>query len=338
MFNMQQWPAATVAEATKALERLQLKAHDQENHDNLKKQIEEFFSELFKCPVILFPSGRSAMSQLLRLSGMNRNHTVFITKYSSHCLFTSFGSFMNISTDYVKPDCVLVNHKWGFTNIENRTSSSSVLLIEDSCDSLFVDNKGLFPNSEAAAMISLPKVIGSFSGAILILNPKHNMDPEKMQQLRDLTLRNHDLGLWQSKSKLKGLIGREYSDYSTWMFYESINSYISEIELEDIQSKLIKWKQNLLLIKERQEILSVFPNLLMPNRDRFGPVVLLKKEDGKILSDFFEKNLIVRHFDVTQMNDLMANFGEYLVFPIHGGVTQEEFQTIPNLIERISSL
>lgn len=338
MNEIRQWPAASYKQGQEAWDLLGRLNPNQGNHKHLKVEIESYFQNLFKHPVILFPSARSGLSNLLRLIGCDRGKTVFITKYSSHCLFTSFGSFTNVSTDFVSPDAVLVNHKWGFLNSETRTQHSQITTIEDSCDSLITSSAGLFPNNEIAAVISLPKVIGSISGSLLILNSSNFKVLAFEESLRDSTFANQDLGYWQSQEKIKDLLGRNKKDFATWLFYESINTYSTEVDLLDILGKLVLWETNAAVLRVRHTALRNLNGVLIPNNGRLGPVVLLENSSSFSLSNRDIEQFIMRKFDITRKNDELQKYTEMMVFPIHGDINDQRFTAQQMLIERLVNL
>lgn len=334
MSDLPQWPSATFSEAQSSWQRLTDLVPNAQNHLALKTEIETYF-QFFHHPTILFPSARSALSTLLRLKGLNRSNTVFITKFSSHCLFTSLGFFTNLSTDFANPDAVLVNHKWGYANTEIRTQSQQIFSIADSCDSILNESTGLFPNGENAAVISLPKVIGSISGALLILNSSYADAQQIEDSLRQSTLEGAALGVWQANQKMRDLIGRDKDDFSTWLFYEALNTYATEVELRDILEKLPKWDANGTVIKERQTILKKFKDIMLTGDLRMGPVAVLPKSANFDFSSKDLENFLIRNFDTTRMNDNAAKYTEVLAFPIHQGIQPQRFVEQCRLLERL---
>ena len=58
------------------------------------------------------PSARASITLYLRFNKIRRSEIVSIPKWSSSCLYTSIGSFSNISINDPKADVILINHKW----------------------------------------------------------------------------------------------------------------------------------------------------------------------------------------------------------------------------------
>ena len=335
MIEVRQWPSANQNEGRNAWELLMSLNPSQSNHKQLKFEIESYFQNLFHHEVILFPSARSALSTLLRTIGVDRRKTVFITKYSSHCLFTSLGAFTNISTDFASPDAVLVNHKWGFVNAETRIGNTQIAVIEDSCDSLITSDTNLFPNNEIAAVISLPKVIGSISGSLLILNSRSPRVLKAEEALRDATFSNEDLGYWQTREKIKDLIGRDVHDFATWLFYETFNTYMTEVDLLDILLKLDRWITSATIIRDRQAALLNLNDVLIPDDGRLGPLILLQNSSNFSLSSVDLSQFMVRKFDITRKNDHLQKYTEVLAFPIHRDISDQKFTEQFKLIEKL---
>jgi len=110
---MLQWPSATKSEAQEIFSRLE--SEQIIDTSGVRDDIEQYFS-LFSNPALLVPSARSGLSQYLRALDFNREHQVFISRFNSHCMFTSLGAITNITTDLNSPNAFIVNHKWGYLN------------------------------------------------------------------------------------------------------------------------------------------------------------------------------------------------------------------------------
>ena len=186
------------------------------------EQIEIQLSLIFKHNTVLVPSVRSGMSQILNILGINRDKDVFITKYSSHCLYTSLGAFTNITTTNLAQDVTILNNKWGYTNIQGNLPKTSDIL-DDSCDTYFSSEYKHFANGELASFISLPKVIGSYTGGIILLNDNNHHFDRLIQGLSENQNKNKELGLWQENQKKLDYMGRSSNDFANWDNYLLIN-------------------------------------------------------------------------------------------------------------------
>ena len=168
-----------------------------EKNVNLYSKIESFFSELFQTHVILMPSGRASISLLIKYFKTNRSHIVFAPKWTSHCVWDMITRFANPSIDCSeKCDTIIAVHKWG--NIEKLSKQYAANIIEDSVDSLIINSKSLFPNNGDFEIISLPKIIGSYTGGLILVKNK-----EKANSLRSHIADDIELGKHQTRLRLR---------------------------------------------------------------------------------------------------------------------------------------
>lgn len=144
-----------------------------------ENEIESYFSNLFypyQC--LLFSSGRSALISALQSHGLRRGNLIWCEQFSSHCVQDAVGYVGNVSNAIEESDFHLLNHALGF-----EVKISSGPCIEDSVDSFFLDSKSCFPNSSSQyEIISLPKVLGTFTGAIVVC--KDNQSYERLKASR----------------------------------------------------------------------------------------------------------------------------------------------------------
>lgn len=132
---------------------------------------------------VLFSSGRASIAVVLEHYGITRRDFVAYPAYSSHCVLEAIARFGS-----PRPDCdsgsrlQLVYHQWGF---QNRSSGAEIVL-EDSADSLLLPGTMEFPNSGEIQMVSLPKVFGCSSGAVLYCR-----NPATAHELREIRIRRN---------------------------------------------------------------------------------------------------------------------------------------------------
>jgi putative PLP-dependent aminotransferase (TIGR04422 family) len=156
-----QWPMGTVAPPRQAVN------HDPVRRAALHDLLDEYFTQKLGYPVIVMSSGQAAISLILRFYNFNRAQTIFVPRWSSHCLWHVTGSYGNPNcTALPRADIILAVHRYGFVELCPKGTSQPV--IEDSCDSLVTDERYLFPNAGDFEVISLPKVMGIYSGGLLI--------------------------------------------------------------------------------------------------------------------------------------------------------------------------
>jgi putative PLP-dependent aminotransferase (TIGR04422 family) len=277
--------------------------------------IEKFFTQRYNCKyAFLMPSSRASIALILRYLKFNRSNNVEISKWSSHCMFTTIGAISNVSINSTNPDMTIVNHKWG--NFYKYTGKSKYV-IEDSVDSLPGNNFKPFLNLGIAEIISLPKIIGAYSGGIVLTNNESLYSFGKLSQLS-----GEELGVVQSKKKYDQAISK-LSKYDTWYYHEAWNTYIEGNAIKDIEKCLDFFDLNTSIISKRRKILySEFGFEFELNR--LGPCAVLSK-------DLFYKvdklNLDVKNFNFSRKMTERDEYKSCLMLPIHFQVSEEVFNT-----------
>ena len=296
----------------------------EDNNDTLTRRIESFFEDKFNVDAILTPSARAAIAILIRYKGINRSHKVFVSKWSSHCIFNTIGAFSNPTVDFVDiPDVILVNHKWGYpVYLKNKYEKS--LLLEDSVDSVFLSPKALFPNHSEFEFISLPKVIGSYSGGIIF-----SKDKEFTNYTRALQKENIALG--KKQSKVKSIKPSDLKNFDTWLYHESWNTSLDANSLTNIVGNLCFFQKNKEIILRRFEILSKQYDLDIEFKHRVGPVVVLPVADYELLKN---DNILRRAFLVSPFVEEQL-YKDVYVIPLHFGIEDKLFfELIQSIIKR----
>lgn len=300
-----QWPSGFI------LPENYYAASDENLRCRLINVIESFFKKKYEEHVALVPSGRSAIALLLKYKMLNRAHTVFIPKWSSFCMYGAIGNICNISTDYVKPDFVLINHKWGNT-IKHRSSHDNGMTMEDSVDTIHYSKDALFPNDSDYEIISLPKVIGSFSGGVIITKDTGFYDFVKCQQGS-----NKELGELQSSRKNR-FFSCNLNPYESWYYDEMDNTYIDVCGLEDIKKNLLNFDVNAKIIAYRRDIItSRFPGFTF-DEQRLGPVALFPA--SKYLINNNEYEFMKMNFNFSGYVESEC-FDETYLLPLHYKIT-----------------
>ena len=286
----------------------------------IKKEIEDDFSERFGYRTMLFSSARNALYQLMLAKEITRSDKVYIPNFSSFCLYSIFGQCASVSTDYNNQKIVLVNHKWGITNSTHANSDTAVI-IEDSCDSIITEKSSVFPNSGDYQIISLPKIIGTTSGGLIIFRKSNDVILEKLIISRTSgSNRNNQFKLKSKYYKYN------MSKFSEWEHFEYFFQGLSRPELIHIFKNLPKLDQNFEIIQSRRaEIRKVFKNYSI-GTSYTGPVAIFRIADKKDYKDSLGEGLIRKYFfDLTLMNSENTELSPVYVFPIHIGISDEDF-------------
>jgi len=287
-------------------------ANDLLKNGTLYHTIESFFSNIFGTEVILMPSGRAAISVLLKYYGMNRSHTVFAPKWTSHCVWDVITRLANPTSEYASTNnTVIAVHKWG--QVEKISQPANQVVIEDSVDSLILDSSTLFPNNGDFEIISLPKTIGSYTGGLILAK-----DSLKAKALRSFIQENIPLGVHQSGLRLLHTTG-ESAPYTNWEDLEHNNTSLDTRALLHIESCLNNFQVNKACISKRLELIGKqLPNLNL-NLKRLPPVYCVNVPDMGVPSE-----IMVRNFNTSGLLD-KPDFKKVGLIPLHFKASDELF-------------
>ena len=275
---------------------------------NFKKlnRIENFFRDEFNHKNLhIFPSARACIALVLRYLKITREDEVFVNKWVSHCIFNTVGAYANITTKLDKPKLSIAVHKWGQIQLLNKNKTK--YLIEDSVDSLISSNKALFVNNGDFEIFSLPKIIGSISGGIIISKNKKFISFCKKEQKKNIKL-----GSYQFEKKVEDI--NKKKTFDTWLYHESWNTFMDINALDDITRCIPNYKINKRLIYKRKKIFEEKFNFKIFENKRIGPVIPipLKYVKNKKL---MKKNFMIKH--INKDNKDLNNFIEVFIIPIH---------------------
>ena len=274
--------------------------------------IEKFFKKEFGHPVILFPSARSCIGAILEFERINRSHEVYVNKWVSNCIFNAIGYFSNPSVNYKNQKIILTNNNWGIVQKLNIKKNFKKIIIDDSCDSIILNKKNFFPNNSKYEIFSLPKILGSVSGGLVISKNKKFYEFCKNRQKQ-----NKNLGRTQSYLKFNEIRNKTKFDYR---YNEVVNSYFDYNGVIDIKKKLDFYKKNKNIITQRCNILERYFHFKM-NKNRIGPVVLFSLKKNKKLKEL-NKIFMFRHKIIDFKKNLAKNF---LIFPLHYKISEKRF-------------
>ena len=278
------------------------------------KKIEKFFANKYNYKYAsLCPSGRAAINLILRYLKFDRSKVVSIPKWSSHCLFQGIGAVTNVSIRDKSADCVLIVHKWGKTN-KFKKNNSKIFKIEDSADSLPGENFIPLENNSDFEIISLPKIIASLSGGVVISNNKNFFNYCKKKQKEEFKL-----GSYQVKKKFNYIFKERTSN--EWFYNESFNTSFDDNAVKNIEDCIFNFEINKKIIQERQLKVKQYFKTLKFDKKRIGPCIIFKKK----LFKEFSKILETKHFDFKQ-NVTREKYEECLIFPIHFGIKESVFK------------
>lgn len=294
-----------------------VKDQDPSRRVDLYRKIEGFFEDRLGAPARLLPSGRAALSLILKFVGANRSHVVFSPKWSSSCVWECIGLRANPTVSFSpEPDIILAVHKWGFRSDFLETHSG--LLIEDSVDSLFADGNELFSLGSDFDIVSLPKVIGSYSGAIVF-----SRNSSFLQFSREKQQENAELAIRQSRIKHRRYFGNP-EPFDSIHPFELENTRLEINDLLHIESCLQNYAKNIETVQRRLEKLCHrFPELSFPE-GRYPIHFPAPEGDYQVEPG---NAFISRWFDVKQRLD-SPEFRPCHLLPLHMGVDEHFFDRL----------
>jgi putative PLP-dependent aminotransferase (TIGR04422 family) len=279
--------------------------------------IENFFAKKYNSKYcVLTSSARVGILLILKFKKYNRSKLVKIPKWSSHCLYNSIGSLTNISSDFKsKDDCSLLVHHLGNTFKNNNKLN---LGIDDSSDSIPGENFLPYYNSKFSEVVSLPKIIGSYCGGIVLTNNIKLYQFIKTKQKSFIKLARI-----QSYKKYNCLIMMKKN--FEWHYHESVNFSIDENTIENIYDNLENFELNKKIILERKKL--YFNNRFL-DKFRIGSCQIINY--NKKLTDVLE----TRMFNKTKLSD-NEKFFKINVLPLHFTINQKDLEIKINEISKI---
>ncbi len=299
-----QWPAAILKQCSNTLV---------DEHASIL-YVEKYFSKLLNAQCYLFPSARSALSAVLKFNNINRNHTLFAPKWSSHCVWDVLARYGNPCALYSEGIDVILNvNKWGLTFTSN---GASPLQINDSVDSIFTNGSDLLQNANYE-LISLPKTIGSFSGGLLVTNECDigNFIIELREKSK--------LSLAKKQEELKIGINTEKNEDCSWQELDWQNFLLLEPSLANISHCMANYQMAQEIIQTRLKLVQNKINLEYLNlSDTRLPCLLPIK--AKSSHTITSEKVMTRMFDFSQKNE-GNNFETAQLLPLHIGISNDEF-------------
>ena len=148
----------------------------------------------------LVPSARVGIILCLKFKNFNKSKIVQLRWIK--LLVNAVGSLSSINSKRDKTDCKILVHHLGQTF---KLKKSKSLIIDDSSDSLPNDNFISCKKSKYSEVVSLPKIIGSYAGGIVLTNNKDLYAFVKKQQDTNLELA-HEQSLKKYKCIIKILV------------------------------------------------------------------------------------------------------------------------------------
>lgn len=287
-------------------------------------KIEKFFSTEYKSKyALLCPSLRASINIILKYKNYNRSNTVNVPLWTSACLLHSLTGITNVSVKSNISDSIIVVHKWGHT-FKLEKNPKKKLIIDCSNDSMPGKNYKPFENNSNYEVISLPKIIGSYCGGIILTN-----DKKFYKYYKKIQFKFKKFAFFQSKKKfISSFVDKKNVD---WRIHESYNYSLDYNSVECVYNCLSNFHFNKNLIIERQNQLKrVFKNLIIDSK-RIGPCLVFKFDSNKKMAKVLE----LKHFNFKK-NVIDEKYSKCLILPLHFGISDKKFQNILSKLKKYS--
>jgi putative PLP-dependent aminotransferase (TIGR04422 family) len=309
--NEYQWPYLVIKPYKNYLK------NNSKKTEFLNLYLENFFKNILGYPCIITPSGRSAFSLVLKLLNANRNHLIFSPKFSSDCLWSIIGKYSNPTTLINKEtNIILAVHKFGIVYKLKNNYFKNTVIIEDSCDSLVTNPEALFPNNGMFEFFSLPKIMGIFSGGILIFRNIELKNKAKkiikLSQRYDIEQGYYKWAL--AKGELKSndkFLANEYKNFTCDYNF-----------LYHLKENLNSLQDNKKIIQKRLELAKyLIPCFIKKTiSHRLPPVLTINKR-------VYSKKIMTRYINMSIYLD-KPKFIQNSLLPLHFGINDNVFEKI----------
>jgi putative PLP-dependent aminotransferase (TIGR04422 family) len=285
----------------------------------MEREIESFFESRLGHHAVVMPSARAALSLILKTHGFARSHVIFAPLWTSHCVWDVLGRYSNPTVGFdPAPDGFLAVHKWGYVHRFENTPRG--LIIEDSVDSLVASGDSLFPNGGLYELFSLPKIMGTFCGGIVLTRRRAlaaRLRSHRQNVAASFAARQTDLKYACVRSN--GTRGTE------WQCVEYLNTRLDPNGLEHVLQCIGNYDINAKTIQRRLEsVVKTAPRLARQLDPRRLPPVLpvaVRSRPRRAANS----SIMIRRFDFSRRIDLPRYEPAYLL-PLHFGVPDAQFQ------------
>lgn len=222
---------------------------------------------------VLFSSGRSSIAAVLEYYRITRSDFVAYPPYSSHCVLEAIARSGSPRPDSESGARLqLIYHQWGFQNL----TRAAGIVLEDSADSLFVPGPMEFPNGGEIQMVSLPKVFGCSSGAVLYCR-----NLQAAEVLREIRSRRKKGRRLQHLLRIAGASHPRL--YEIWAGTEAGRGSPAPLLCSELDRALRSWEA---IIRDRtlkwNAMQSAFPGLPDCGADRLPCAIPLAKNDENL--------------------------------------------------------
>ena len=284
--------------------------------------LENILAHKFGMQSLLFPSARAGIAAILEYENISRGDMVFVPPYSSHCLWDTVGRYACPTVVYDSEiKAALIVHKYGYVHQKINKAS---LIIEDSVDSLIIDSSAVMPLSGTYEVFSLPKIIGSWCGGVVI-----SSNLNFVQWVKEERYANSRLAVHQSKLKYLSFY-QKLKPFSHPYFLEPLNRQLDLNGLNNIIDCLKRIGEAVEVIQERLlKVLSRFDVNFFRHNGRIPCVLPFSQKNYKVKN---ADQWLERYFNFS-MNSLFKDYEPSWILPLHFGVNSKQFNALLDDLE-----
>jgi putative PLP-dependent aminotransferase (TIGR04422 family) len=295
------------------------------NHLVLEDTLSNMFDGAY--PVVC-SSGRSSISLILEHLRLTRGDFVKVPAYASHCVLESVSRFATPLSykESSEVQASIIYHQWG--NSKSNVYPNSGIIIEDACDSVYIERKIKFPLGGKFEIWSLPKILACNSGGVIWC--KNENDADEIASLRDK--RSHAKNLqWFLR-----LLGKKYDvAMNYWSSTESLSGKLSKFPLNEILSSLSRYDEIAERRKERLNLVASYlgkgKNISMDYRlPCCLPMEVLAQEIEKINSKGI--NIGFKNFEIINENG-KTRIVKVFPLPVHDSIPMDMLESCLELIK-----
>lgn len=279
------------------------------------EDVERFFEKkYFPHKVVLFSTARVAIQAILSVEGFSKRDTVGVPHFSSTCVLEAV-SKVAIPSPFGENSnkAKILYHQMGIPY------SSSDVLIEDSADSLCEKADVLFLSNSKFEIMSLPKIIGSSFGGLVVTSD--SSFAEKLKIWRDQAGSSM---VW-CNDLLRSLKPASQIFSRLWESTNTLSPSLSRLACGSIMTVCTEWDA---ILEQRKKMLiqaqAKFPVTwkLVEGRLPCAWPIALDKVPRFWASKYPE---LIRHF-YTDQNLHDYKLEKFFCLPIHQSIPQEQWE------------
>ncbi|EQC43296.1 putative PLP-dependent aminotransferase [Bacteriovorax sp. Seq25_V] len=265
---------------------------------------------------VLFSSARASIPAILELYNKGRNDQIFTAPYSSHCVLEAISRKSTPTLNY-KANLSFNYHQLGFVF----ANLPSEIIVDDRADSFIFNSENIFKHS-AISLISLPKVLGTFSGGLCLCQ-----SIEIANELKNIRDYNFDYSFLKYITKSLSYY-RKHPFLQLWHGIESVPSRLHEFALNNISEKLNSFHSFSELRKNNIETLKdIIP---IKQNDISFPSAIPFRATQDIIQYFKQYNIeIEKRFFNSSLDWALPKLEQLHLLPVHHEIPSNIIRNAP---------